>query len=107
MKVHEWLAANVTSHGIFDSDGLAADFAEKTGLKPTWGSYTPEQVKRMIEKRGVGGSLSKQPAPRLANGWEIAESLSETYADGKSHRLYEGRGTRFHAALSDLQKAGK
>lgn len=104
-KISEYLKSEITSHDIYNHDMVAKEFKERTGHDACWPTYTPSAIKEAIEKRGLGGSLSATPSERLANGWEIAESLAYKYADYNSGHI-EGRGSRFRLAITTLEKAG-
>lgn len=102
MKVHEWLE-QLCSHDIYDADGAAEDFRKETGLEPCWHCHTADEIKGMIQARGLGGSFhGNQPA---VSGYEIAEALAENLAQSKSHHQFYGRGSRFRAALEALKQA--
>jgi hypothetical protein len=106
MLIHEWLS-NLHSHDIYDSTKMAEDFKKETGLEPSWITFTHAEMKRSIEKRGLGGSLGEDNGGGLASGYAVAESLANKYATvNTTHQLYEGRGSRFRAALEALQKSG-
>jgi hypothetical protein len=110
MKPSEWLSENTDSHNVYDSVALRADYLKSVGAKaPRWPERTPAAVRQMMESRGLGGTLSAEPAAKLANGYEIAESVCEALLPGveHDHGRYEGRGTRHRAAIAQLAAAGK
>ena len=101
-KAYEWLDG-LSSHDIYDAQGAADDFKKETGLEPCWHSHSAKEMSSMIKSRGLGGSFhGNKPA---VSGYEIAEALAETLAKSTSHHLFNGRGSRFRAALEALKQA--
>ena len=107
IKISEWLSG-YDSHGIYDSDGTKRDLLEKTGVEAPWAGSTHAQVARAIKERGVGGTLAPDSGQRLVSGFEMAEHLCLKLVDDKQQTFHRfmGRGSRFRAAVSDLEKAG-
>jgi|SRR3990167_8393053 len=102
MKISEWLA-QLSSHEIYDAEKIAKDFTKNTGLKPCWHVYSAKAIRGMIKARGLGGSFSGEK--EAVAGYDIAESLAETLANSTAHRRFNGRGSRFDAALTALRTA--
>jgi hypothetical protein len=100
-KIINWLQQR-ESHGIYTDDVLRRDFNTATGEIAEWPSQGREETARMISDRGLGGSLGETKG-RVCSGYVVAEHLAAKYADGYSSGRYSGRGTRFRAALGDLQ----
>jgi hypothetical protein len=106
IKVSEWLV-DFDSHGIYDSDGLKQDLREETGVDAPWRAVSSREMWRRIKKRGLGGTVSDTGEP-LISGYEIAEALAGKLVPEKEQtwHKYQGRGTRFRAALEDLRRMG-
>lgn len=104
MKVWQWLEA-LDSHQIYVSADLSRDFKEKTGHDaPRWPEFTLAETVRMMKARGLGGYIRGRPKEPLTNGWDVAETLAETLTGSRDHRRFEGRGSRFFAALRALRQ---
>lgn len=107
-KPSEWLG-EIGSHAIVDSEAAKADFKKETGYDaPSWPAYSPEDTRKAIKHRGMGGSLSKKPAKQLAYGWLMAEAVADKLVpkSGQPWTIKYGRGSRFWAAVEVLQEAG-
>jgi hypothetical protein len=105
MKISEWLKSRVQSHAIQDHAELSADFTKETGHPACWPSHTPEVTRAMIDARGLGGSLSDDPAPLLCYGWEVAAALAITHASYRSMKI--GRGGIFRDCIEVLEQVNK
>jgi hypothetical protein len=103
-KILDWFEKNVGSHLILDSTAAAEEFERVTGLKATWPSHSAEATKAAIEGRGLGGTLAKEPAERLAYGYEMAEGIASSYAPEWTGSPFEGRGRRYSYALEQIAR---
>lgn len=105
-KLSEWLA-DFDSHTVYDERCL--DDCPLEGAREVVPVQSHGSVKRSIEARGLGGTLAPDQGRGLVTGYMMAEALAQKALgpehDGSWNR-YQGRGTRFRAAISDLEAAG-
>jgi hypothetical protein len=105
MKLSKFLA-RLNSHEIYDANALAKDFKAKTGHNSCWPTYTTEETRATMDRRGLGGNLlNTSPKQQLAWGYIIAVSVAKKYVQNfESTKM--GRGSAFWEAIEALQKAG-
>jgi len=100
-KIVDWLA-EISGHGIYASAAMKQDFKTSVGIEaPNWPEHTWEGTKQIMEARSLGGELPIQRDLMLAYGYEIALSLSLTYAGFVSSKM--GRGSSFWDHVNALK----
>jgi hypothetical protein len=102
--ITEWLSESIGSHDIADAEALMKDYALCTGhIAKNWPTHSPQETKRAIEARGLGGSLTTD-AKKLAYGWQVAETLALQYAGFRTEKV--GRGSAYRECVEALKAKG-
>ena len=102
MKISTYLK-DLHSHAIYDHPALSKEFQEKTGRVPTWPHHSVGATASTIGQFKGCENIEGDDHELVAYGWEIAEGLARAYANKTTYNLFSGRGSRFQAALQDLE----
>lgn len=107
MKVSQWLAETLDSHGIYDAELIQKSFEEKTGKKDLLPSHTVKETRRLIASDYRGGEIYYEGSGNCVYGYEVAAFLARKYGspnrDNWKHMT--GRGFLFRAAIESIKQA--
>lgn len=106
VKIWQWLES-LDSHSFYPVEQIVQDFEAKTGRRaPTFPTFTLAETLTAMKARGLGGQINPalKGSERVVNGWDVAETLAETFTESREHRGYMGRGRRYDTALQALRR---
>lgn len=103
-KISEWLD-KIDPWGIYFSTKMKEDFHKETGQEPDWPEHSYKETVKIMEDRGLGGSICSPTSEKMCYGYEMAVALAEKYVPEYSYTKI-GRGSAFAEAQEALKEEG-